>query len=908
MFSRIFAGPVAAIMCSFLLLTNVARAQHPENKYNIVVVGSSTAAGQGINPLDSAWVYRLAHAFKGRAEVKNLAQSGFTTYHLFPDGTTPPANRPWPNKEKNITKAISFMPDAIIINLASNDAAGGYSLEEQQTNYKRIVKEAADRNIPVWVTTTQPRTNIETPRTLLFDMKNWILETYKDKAIDFWEPFATADHKLVPQYSLFDSIHFNIPAHRILFEKAMAKNILDTLRKGPVKLVAISTTQLPGGQTIHWSTAGERFIDSFRIERSSDSANWTLAGRAKATGSTIMKKDYSFTDEIKQISAYYRISAKDSLGRVFVLNGQKFTRLITAYNLQDFTAQLQTGNVSLKWSTASEKLTVRFVLERSADRVNWSVASEIPAKGTSASASQYNYMDENPQPLVTYYRLKMVEVDGGFTYSNEVRVITSQPEHAYTVVVLGSSTAAGQGISPSDSAWAPRLAYWLKDIAVVKNLAKSGLSTYDVNPTGTTPPQNRPAPNQQANITKAISFMPDAIIINLPSNDAAAGYSLEEQQANFRQIIKEATDRYIPVWVTTTQPRTNNLSKPREPLRTMKDWLLETYKDKAINFWEPFAAADNTILPAYDLSDGVHLNISAHRIMYEKVLGKHVLDTLRKGPLNFITASTEQLPAKQAVLWSTAGERFIDSFRIERSSDSLNWSQAGRVKATGSTIVKKDYTFTDDVKQTSAYYRISAKDSLGRVFVLKGQKFVRLTTAYNLKDFTAQLQVDKVLLKWSTTIETNTVRFVVERSTDKSTWSAIMEIAAKGNSTSASQYNHTDNGPLPLVVYYRLKMVDVDGGFTFSDELRVITLITSVPGSPDGSLKVYAYPNPASGSIWLKGLPNGAHHLQVFNVTGRLMYENKQYRASEINVQAWPRGTYFMVAEKGKYRVTFQRM
>lgn len=904
--SRVFTTRLAGIMCSFLLITNIAVAQS-ENKYNIVVLGSSTAFGQGINPQDSAWVYRLVHAFKDQATVKNLAQNGFTTYHIAPDGSVPPEGRYWPNREKNITKAISFMPDAIIINLASNDAAEGYSLEDQQANFRRIVREAADRNIPVWVTTTQPRTTITTPREPLFDMKNWLLDTYKDKAINFWEPFAAADHTIRAEYGLGDGIHLNVTAHRILFEKVMAKHILDTLAKGPVKLIAVSTAQLPAKQSVHWSTEGERFIDSFRIERSSDSLNWAPAGRVKAVGSTILHKDYTFTDEVKQLSTWYRISAKDSLGRVFILKGQRFTRLVTNYNLKDFTAQLQNNKVSLQWSTTSEKLTVKFIVERSTDRVNWSTATEVPAKGNSTSLSQYSYTDPAPSPVMTFYRLKMVDVDGEFTYSSETRVLTSKPQYAYTIAIVGSSTASGQGIYPPDSAWAARLTYWFKDIATVKNIAKSALSTYEVNPTGTATPQNRPAPDQQANITKAISFMPDAIIVNLPSNDAAAGYSIEEQQANFKRIIEEATKRNIPVWVTTTQPRTNNLGKPREPLLTMKNWLLETYKDKTINFWEPFAAADQTILPAYDL-DGIHLNIPAHRILYEKVLASHILDTLQKGPLNFVAASVEQLPAKQALHWSTAGERFIDSFRIERSGDSLNWEPAGRLKATGSTMLQKDYTFTDGGKQTMAWYRITAKDSLGRVFYLSTKKFTRLTTAYNLKDFTAQLQENKVLLRWSTTAEAHTLHFVVERSADKATWSALKEVPAKGNTSTASQYEHTDNGPLPLVAYYRLKMEDIDGDFTYSDEVRVITLITAVPDAPGGSLKIYAYPNPASGSIWLKGLPAGEHHLQIFDITGRLMYENKRYRESEIHIGTWPKGTYFMTADKGKYRVTFQRM
>lgn len=200
--------------------------------------------------------------------------------------------------------------------------------------------------------------------------------------------------------------------------------------------------------------------------------------------------------------------------------------------------------------------------------------------------------------------------------------------HRYTIVVVGSSTAAGYGIKPKDSCWVNRFAQSLGPEVAVRNLSKNGYSTYEVMPTGSRK-EGRPAPDEQRNITKALSFHPDAIIINLPTNDAAAGYSLEEQQANFRTIIQTATDQHIPVWVTTTQPRTNTFGHPRNTLPLMRDWLLATYGDKVINFWNPFANADNTINKQYD-QDGIHLNIPGHRILFERVAQKHIMDTVRK--------------------------------------------------------------------------------------------------------------------------------------------------------------------------------------------------------------------------------------------------------------------------------------
>jgi lysophospholipase L1-like esterase len=123
---------------------------------------------------------------------------------------------------------------------------------------------------------------------------------------------------------------------------------------------------------------------------------------------------------------------------------------------------------------------------------------------------------------------------------------TAPDHHRYTIVVVGSSTAAGYGIKPKDSCWVNRFAHSLGPEVAVRNISKTGYSTYEVMPTGTRK-EDRPAPDEERNITKALSFHPDAIIINLPTNDAAAGYSLEEQQANFRAIMQSVRDQHIPV-------------------------------------------------------------------------------------------------------------------------------------------------------------------------------------------------------------------------------------------------------------------------------------------------------------------------------------------------------------------------
>jgi hypothetical protein len=195
---------------------------------HIVVLGSSTAEGIGPSNRNNAWVNRyrvfLQHLDPKHA-VTNLARGGYTTYHVMPDDNVPPAGRPSPDRERNITKALSLKPTAIIINLPSNDATSGYTVQEQLANYSAVLARANAQKVPVWLTTTQPRNLSEAQRQNLMAMRDSTLARFGDKAIDFWNGIADANGRILPPYDSGDGIHLNDAAHGILFERAVAAEV-----------------------------------------------------------------------------------------------------------------------------------------------------------------------------------------------------------------------------------------------------------------------------------------------------------------------------------------------------------------------------------------------------------------------------------------------------------------------------------------------------------------------------------------------------------------------------------------------------------------------------------------------------------------------------------------------------------
>jgi len=78
------------------------------------------------------------------------------------------------------------------------------------------------------------------------------------------------------------------------------------------------------------------------------------------------------------------------------------------------------GVSNLTWSTLQESNSSRFDIERSSDGINFTVIGNTAAKGVSDKQTNYAFNDIKVNPGTNYYRLKLVDKDGLFQYSNIV--------------------------------------------------------------------------------------------------------------------------------------------------------------------------------------------------------------------------------------------------------------------------------------------------------------------------------------------------------------------------------------------------------------------------------------------------------------------------------------------------------
>ena len=155
-------------------------------------------------------------------------------------------------------------------------------------------------------------------------------------------------------------------------------------------------------------------------------------------------------------------------------------------------------------------------------------------------------------------------------------------------------------------------------------------------------------------------------------------------------------------------------------------------------------------------------------------------------------------------------------------------------------------------------------------------------------DFTAQKNNELVLLKWYATNEANFKKYEIERSVDGSGFYKIGEVAGRN----LANYAFTDNNlPYANTVFYRLKMIDIDGQFSNSK-------IVSVRIANNFS-NAQVYPNPAKEKLVVKLQQASTRNSQlvIADLSGRIVMQQQVtggQRNIDLTVNHLPAGRYFI--------------
>lgn len=126
-----------------------------------------------------------------------------------------------------------------------------------------------------------------------------------------------------------------------------------------------------------------------------------------------------------------RLSLVDEEGTVFAKHTVTNSEPIPV-ELTSFTAIAEAGQVTLRWSTATEKNNKEFGIERSVDGKVFSSIGFTAGNGTTTELREYRFTDNNPAAGISYYRLKQTDYDGSFEYSHVIQV-SAKPVLSFTL-------------------------------------------------------------------------------------------------------------------------------------------------------------------------------------------------------------------------------------------------------------------------------------------------------------------------------------------------------------------------------------------------------------------------------------------------------------------------------------------
>jgi len=172
---------------------------------------------------------------------------------------------------------------------------------------------------------------------------------------------------------------------------------------------------------------------------------------------------------------------------------------------------------------------------------------------------------------------------------------------------------------------------------------------------------------------------------------------------------------------------------------------------------------------------------------------------------------------------------------------------------------------------------------------------------FSLGDFTAQLGNNKnVVLNWETTMETGTSHFTIQRSTDGQYYDDAGIVFADGESKGRKDYSFNDQvaNSDKRILYYRLKMIDLDSKYRYS-EVVVVRLGESV------ELNLAIYPNPTSSDLRITiptAWQNQTVAYNIYNTNGVLIKQKISSNAGQtetLHVADLPTGMYIVKTENG---------
>jgi len=206
-------------------------------------------------------------------------------------------------------------------------------------------------------------------------------------------------------------------------------------------------------------------------------------------------------------------------------------------------------------------------------------------------------------------------------------------------------------------------------------------------------------------------------------------------------------------------------------------------------------------------------------------------------------------------------------------------------------------------------YQVVSIDTMTQ-FAAQGGGFYKLNSPYfipvELTSFSASVINDRIVLNWSTATELNNQGFEIEQSTDNEKFEKIGFVNGAGTTTEQKSYTYSIKNVPSSKSFYRLKQIDFDGQFEYSNIVEVNGI------APTKFTLEQNYPNPFNPSTRIDfSLPYESNvKISVYNLIGQKVAElaNAKYNAGkhsvEFNASNFSSGIYLYKIEAGNFTST----
>lgn len=207
------------------------------------------------------------------------------------------------------------------------------------------------------------------------------------------------------------------------------------------------------------------------------------------------------------------------------------------------------------------------------------------------------------------------------------------------------------------------------------------------------------------------------------------------------------------------------------------------------------------------------------------------------------------------------------------------------------TLLKIKFNSTVGIGKDSVRFYYSYIDAAGLPDPTPAKYLLRWQSAavpIVLSDFTATKNNCQANLNWKTNSEIDSDRFEVEFSTSvNSTFKTLTSIAAFGNSNFAKSYEFSYPMESNIVYYFRLKMINKDGSYKYSDIRKL--------SCTDQQDEITLAPNVTKNVFHITGMARGENQIFIYGNDGKLIKAQVVFNNIDIDIADLAAGIYVAV-------------